>query len=45
MPSWSALIILFDARVHNAWSYDQLPMFQRIMNTVEKTTTDSLQQS
>jgi hypothetical protein len=31
--------ILFDARVHNAWSYDQLPMVQRIMNTVEKTTT------
>ena len=31
--------ILFDARVHNAWSYDQLPMVQRIMNTEEKTTT------
>ena len=31
--------ILFDVRVHNAWSFDQLPMVQRIMNTVEKTTT------
>ena len=31
--------IFFDVRVHNAWSYDQLPMVQRIMNTVEKTTT------
>ena len=31
--------ILFDVRVHNAWSYDQLPMVQRIMDTVEKTTT------
>jgi len=26
-------------RAHNSWSYDQLPMVQRIMNTVEKTTT------
>ena len=34
--------ILFDVRVHNAWSYDQLPMVQRIMNTVEKTTTGRL---
>ena len=31
--------ILFDVRVHSAWSYDQPPMVQRIMNTVEKTTT------
>ena len=31
--------ILFDVPVHNAWSYDQLPMVQCIMNTVEKTTT------
>ena len=31
--------ILFDAQVHDAWSYDQLPMVQRIVNTVEKTTT------
>ena len=29
--------ILFDARVHDKWSYEQLPMVQRIMNTVEKT--------
>ena len=26
-------------RVSNAWSYEQLPMVQRIMNTVEKTST------
>ena len=25
--------MLFDARVHDKWSYDQLPMVQRIMNT------------
>jgi hypothetical protein len=31
--------ILFDSRVHNKWSFEQLPMFQRIMNTVEKTST------
>jgi len=31
--------ILFDARVHDKWSYEQLPMVQRIMNTVEKTST------
>ena len=31
--------ILFDTRVSNAWSYEQLPMVQRIMNTVEKTST------
>ena len=30
--------MLFDARVHNKWSYEQLPMVQRIMNTVEKTS-------
>ena len=29
--------IPFDARVHDKWSYEQLPMVQRIMNTVEKT--------
>ena len=29
----------FDARVHNKWSYEKLPMVQRIMNTVEKTST------
>ena len=32
-------VILFDARVHDKWSYEQLPMVQRIMNTVEKTFT------
>ena len=31
--------MLFDARVHDKWSYEQLPMVQRIMNTVEKTST------
>jgi len=37
--------ILFDARVHDKWSYEQLPMVQRIMNTVEKTSTGSPPQS
>ena len=32
-------VILFDARVHDKWSYEQLSMVQRIMNTVEKTAT------
>ena len=31
--------IHFDARVSDKWSYEQLPMVQRIMNTVEKTST------
>jgi len=31
--------LLFDARVHDKWSYEQLPMVQRIMNTVEKPST------
>ena len=31
--------ILFDSRVHDIWSFEQLPMVQRIMNTVEKTST------
>ena len=30
--------ILFDSRVHDKWSFEQLPMVQRIMNTVEKTS-------
>ena len=34
--------ILIDARVHDKWSYEQLPMVQRIMNTVEKTRLESL---
>ena len=29
----------FYARVHDKWSYEQLPMVQRIMNTVEETST------
>ena len=28
-------VLLFDARVHDKWSYEQLPMVQRIMNTLE----------
>ena len=31
--------LLFDVRVHNKWSYEQLPMVQHIMNSVEKTST------
>jgi len=31
--------LLFDSRVHDKWSFEQLPLVQRIMNTVEKTTT------
>ena len=31
--------ILFDSRVHDRWSFEQLPTVQRIMNTVEKTST------
>ena len=31
--------ILFDSRVHDRWSFGQLPMVQRIMNTLEKTST------
>ena len=31
--------ILFDSRAHDRWSFEQLPMVQRIMNTVEKTST------
>jgi transposase InsO family protein len=31
--------ILFDSRVHDRWSFEQLPIVQRIMNTVEKTST------
>ena len=31
--------LLFDSRVHDMWSFEQLPLVQRIMNTVEKTST------
>jgi hypothetical protein len=31
--------MLFDTRVHDKWSYEQLPFVQRIMNTVEMTST------
>ena len=27
--------LLFDSRVHDKWSFEQLPFVQRIMNTVE----------
>ena len=30
---------LFDSRVHDEWSFEQLSLVQRIMNTVEKTST------
>ena len=30
---------LFGSRVHDKWSFEQLPLVQRIMNTVEKTST------
>ena len=29
----------YDSRVHDKWSFEQLPLVQRIMNTVEKTST------
>ena len=31
--------LLFDSRVLDKWSFEQLPLVQRIMNTVEKTST------
>ena len=31
--------LLFDKRVYNKWSFEELPLVQRIMNTVEKATT------
>ena len=31
--------MLLNACVHDKWSYEQLPMVQRIKNTVEKTST------
>ena len=31
--------LLFDASVHYKWSYEQLPMVQRIMSMVGKTST------
>ena len=31
--------LLFDNRVHDKWSFKQLPFVQRIMNTLEKTST------
>ena len=31
--------LLFDRRVHDKWSFEQLPLVQRIMNIVEKTST------
>ena len=32
-------VVLFDSLVHDKWSFEQLPLVQRIMNTVEKTST------
>ena len=31
--------LLFDSRVHDMWSFELLSLVQRIMNTVEKTST------
>jgi hypothetical protein len=31
--------LLFDKRVYNKWSFEELPLVQCIMNTVEKTAT------
>jgi len=31
--------LLFDSRVHDKWSFEQLLLVQRIMNTVETTFT------
>ena len=31
--------VLRHLRVHDKWSFEQLPLVQRIMNTVEKTST------
>ena len=31
--------LLFDSCVHDKWSFEQLPLVQRIMNTVEKIST------
>jgi len=31
--------LLFDKRVYNKWSFKELPLVQRFVNTAEKTTT------
>ena len=31
--------LLVDSRVHDKWTFEQLPLVQRIMNTVEKTSS------
>jgi hypothetical protein len=31
--------LLFDKHVYKKWSFEELPLVQRIMNTVEKTAT------
>jgi hypothetical protein len=31
--------ILLDSWIHDRWSFEQLPTFQKIMNTVEKAST------
>ena len=35
--------LLFDSRVHDKWSFEQLPLVQRIMNTVRRHRQESLQ--
>jgi hypothetical protein len=32
-------LLLFDNRVHDKWSFEQLQLVQRTINTVEKTST------
>ena len=34
------IVITIDSRVNDKWSFEQLPLVQRIMNTVEKTSTE-----
>ena len=34
------IVITIDSRVHGKWSFEQLSLVQRIMNTVEKTSTE-----
>ena len=36
--------LLFDKLVYNKWSFEELPLVQRIMNTVEKIATGVAQQ-
>ncbi len=37
--------LLFDSRVHDKWSFEQFPLVQRIMNTVEKVSPQPISSS